>query len=419
MVRFARDPQMLYDWLTSGEAEVAKKIPKIPFVGAVGQFATDKEAWDEATDVPHSYLQYDPIVDSTGQNVLLPPPAFQDYTPNFQEWEVAKDAAARSLQASMGITPLPTAAQRRNEKSGVALEKIDDMESLGSFHFVDRFENGFLRNMGFQLNELIKPIMDTTREMPVAKPDGSRATMQLVGQTSHPLNDDGAYEVQGLDPDHLHTGKGKFGLTIDSGPTHASLREEQGEFVDQLIENLPNLPQPGTAPAKVLALAIRMRPNLGPIGKQIADVFDPPDPSNLPPEAQAIIQPLQAQLQQLQQENAALHMDRAGRVLEQQTKVQIEQMKTDTQKQIAQLQNDIKVLVAEISAKSQDSAERIQMYKEFWLENHGEAAAFAAQRDQQAHEHSLADKQHANATDLATTQAALQPQPDQQPQTGV
>ena len=55
MVRFARDPQMLLDYLASGECEEAGQIPKSPFVGAVGQFETDKEAWSEVTKVPHAF----------------------------------------------------------------------------------------------------------------------------------------------------------------------------------------------------------------------------------------------------------------------------------------------------------------------------------------------------------------------------
>jgi hypothetical protein len=416
MVRFARDPQMLLDYLASGECEEAGQIPKSPFVGAVGQFETDKEAWGEVTKVPHAFLQYDIVLDSGGAQA--PPPARPVWTPNFQVWEIAKDAAGRAVQAGMGITPLPDAAQRRNQKSGVAIERINDQMSLGAFPFVDRFETCFLHNMGWQINELITPVLDTQRDMPIAQPDGKRATMQIVGNTSHPIDDtSGAYEVQGLDPGHLHTGKGEFDVTLSTGPSEDSEREEQDDFVDSLIENIANLPQPGTPAAKVFALGIRMRPTLGPVGQQIADVFDPPPPDpNMPPQAQAAIQQLQAQLQQAIQENSALHLERAGKVLEQQTKLIMQQMKEDGDNQRAQLANDIKILIAEISAKAQDTNQRMQMFQEFWKENHGAAHEVGMQAMEHQHD---AQQQEQLAT-LAAQSPSLQPgqqaQSGQQPQ---
>jgi Phage P22-like portal protein len=397
MVRFARDPQMLLDFFASGECEEAGQIPKSPFVGAVGQFETDKEAWNEVTKVPHAYLQYDIVLDSGGEPA--PPPARPVWTPNFQIWEAAKDSAGRSIQAGMGISFLPDAAQRRNQKSGVALEKIDDMESLGTYQFVDRYENGFIYNLGWQLNDLMTPVLDTQREMPIAMPDGKRSTLHLVGNTSHPLDENGAYEVQDLPENHYHTGKGEFGVTISTGPSYQSEREEQDDFLDSLLQNVADLPQPGTPAAKALALAIRNRPTLGPIGKQIADVFDPPPADNLPPEAQAIVQNLQSQLQQAQTENSALHMERAGKVLEQQTKLIMQQMKEDGDNQRAQLANDIKVLLAEITAKSQSEQERNQMYYEFWKENHSAA-----------HEVGMQAMDHQHDAQQASQLAALQQQ---------
>jgi hypothetical protein len=412
MVRFARDPQLLYDYLASSEAEVAKRVPKVPWIGAKGQFESDRDAWENCTEEGFSFMQYDLLQDTPG-GVQPPPPLFTQYAVNFGEWEGAKDSAARSLQAAMGITPLPDAAQRRNQKSGVALQKFDNMESLGSFHFVDRFENCFLHNLGWQMNEAIRPIYDTRREMPLGQPDGKRKLMQVVGDTSHPIDvDTGKYQTDGLEDEHIHTGKGEFDVTISTGPAEDSERDEQNEFVDQLLENIANLPAPGTPPGKVLALGIRMRPTLGPIGKQIADVFDPPDPSNLPPEAQAAIQQMQAQLQALQQENAALHADRAGRVLEQQTKLTIEKSKQDNENFRAQLANDIKVLLAEITSKQQSASERDQMYREFWMENHREdrdaAHEFALQKDQQRHDASQTAAA-AQAAAVAQAQAGADP----------
>lgn len=414
MVRFARDPQMLYDFLSTQEVELAGMVPKVAYRGYVGQFESDKEAWDTINSDPHPYVQTDLVRDeATGQ--VLPLPTRENFDAPFQEYELAKDAASRAVLSSMGLTPMPTAAARRNEKSGVALDKIDDMESLGSFHFVDRFENGFIRNMGYQVNELLAPILDTKQEMPVSKPDGTRDVIHVVGNTSHPIDDQGNYNTQGLPEDHVHTGKGEFDVTISSGPSQDSERETQDEFVDQMIENMPNLPAPGSPQAKVLALGIRMRSDLGPIGRQIADVFDPPDPSNLPPEAQAIISQLKGQMQQLQQENTALHMDRAGRVLEQQTKKAIEEMKIDGAAKLADNTKRwdyiTRIVVAELAkgSKAETISAQLAANKELTL------LGFDHDQIDRAHvaAHDLAktNLDHNNAIELATHQAAVAPQP--------
>lgn len=401
MVRFARDPQMLFDFLATQETELAGMVPKVPYKGYKGQFDSDREVWESLNKVPYAYVQADLIIDgATGG--ALPLPSREEWSAPFQEYELAKDAAGRHVQAAMGITPLPTAAQRRTEKSGVALERIDNMENLGTMPFLDRYENCFLYNMGWQINELITPILDTEREMPVMQPDGSRGLIRVVGNTSHPI-ENGVYNVQGMPENHIHTGDGEFDVTISTGPSYQSEREEQSDFVDQMIENMPNLPQPQTPGAKVLALAIRMRPDLGPIGKQIADVFDPPDESQLPPEAQAIVQQLQAQVQELSQENQALHMDRAGRVLEQQTKLQIEQMKGDITKFQKNLDYITRIVVAQISAKSKADDRQAQLDAQREL-------------DQLGFEHEKILSGHDSAHELAMRESA--PPEPQQPGAG-
>jgi hypothetical protein len=417
MIRLARDPQMLAAYLATQECEEAGMIPKAPFVGAKGQFESDKQAWEEVNKIPHAFLQYDPIVDVNSQSTL-PPPARPQYEANFQQWEIAKDSASRAIQRSMGIAPLPTAALRAGEKSGVALEKIQDQEAIGSFHFSDNFDR-FLHNLGWQINELITPILDTQREQAVTEPDGTRSVLHIVGNTSHPVGDDGAYEVKsiptddkGRTVDHLHTGVGDFDVTISTGPSYQSQRQKQSEFLDKLIENGPNLPMPNTPQAKILALGIRMNADLGAIGTQIADVFDPPDPNNLPPEAQAALMQIKGQLQQVQQENAQLHMERAGKVIEQQGKLQIAQVQGQHKLDSETIGFITKVVVAQLAAKSkatdleaqQDADKELTMLG--FHENHiTNAHDIAMQKDQQQHEHSIADKQHGQNMQLAEQSA--------------
>ncbi len=407
MVRLARNPQMLYAYLATQEAEEAGMTPKSPFLGAKGQFESARETWELLNKQPYAFVEYDIVLDGA-QGASMPPPQRPQWVPNFQAYEIAKESARRAIQAAMGITPLPTAAQRNNEKSGIALEKINDMESIGAFHFQDNFTNGFLHNMGWQLNELITPILDTQQEVPVEKADGTHDTLHVIGVTSHPIDDEGNFEKPDLPPDteeFLHTGAGDFDVTISTGPSYQSQREEESAFVDHLIENIASLPIPPPIGTKILAKAIRMK-DLGAEGDAIAELLDPPDMQNLPPAAQAIVAQLQATVQQLQQENQALHMDRAAKVLEQQTKLQIEDKKGQhelaaktadfiTKMSEADKDRETKIAVAEITTKAQNMNERLAAFEDLMKQFH-----------EQAHELGMAVQQHQQAQQLAQQNAA-------------
>lgn len=403
MIRMARDAQMLYAFLATQECEEAGMIPKVPFVGYKGQFDSDQETWDELNKIPHAYAQVDILIDGANGQVL-PIPERPSYQPNFQQYELAKDAAKRAIQSAMGIMPLPTAAQRQSEKSGIALEKIQDQEAIGSFHFTDNVDR-FLHNMGWQVNELITPILDTAREMPITNPDKTRTTMHLVGNASHPLDEEGAYEVQDLPEEHLHTGVGEFDVTISTGPDHDSERQKESDFVDTLIENIQSLPIPPAIGTKLLALAIRMK-NLGGMGNQLAELLDPPQNTDMPPAAQAAIAQLQGQLTQLQTENAALHADRAGRVLEQQTKVQIETMRVDLARFEKNIDYITQIVKAQLAAKSKADTTQAQIDAQRELDQLGFDHDQIDRSHDAAHDVAMAGVDHANNQDLAAQTAA-------------
>jgi hypothetical protein len=413
MVRLARDPQMLFAFLATQECEEAGQIPKVPFVGYTGQFQSDEETWKEINKVPHAFVQVDPIPD--GQGGICPLPQRPAYQPNFQQYELAKDSARRSIQAAFGIVPLPTAAQRSNQKSGIALDKIEEQEAIGSFHFADNFKR-FLHNVGWQVNELITPIIDTQRDQAISKPDGTRTTLQLVGKTSHPIDKDGAYEVQGLDDGHLHTGKGDFDVTIGDGPSYASEREKQSDFSDRLLDRLETLPIPPAIAQKILALAIKMK-NVGSLGDEIALLLNPPDPKNLPPAAQAIITQLQGQNQQLTQENSTLHMERAGRVLEQQTKIHLKEMDGQQKLDAKTIDYITQIVRAELAKGSKQDATKAQIDAQKELTQLGFDHDAIARGHEAAHEVAMSGLEHNRTKELAATAQAAQP--DQaQPDTG-
>lgn len=399
MVRLARDPQMLHAYFATQQAEEAGMAPKSPVMGYKGQFESDWEAWEMLNKQPRSVIQVDPIVDAaTGQ--VLPLPTRPQFEPNIEKYEIGKESARRSIQAAMGIAPLPTDTLKQNQKSGVALEKIQSQEAIGSFHFTDNFDR-FLQNAGWQINELIPKIYDTAREIPVREADGKASLLRL---------NDRAYEVQNPDKQHLHTDQGDYDVTVSTGPNYLSQREQASAFVDLLITNLQQLPIPPDTAVKILALGIKMK-SMGAIGDQIAELLSPSDENNLPPQVQAAMQQLQGQIQVLTQENAALHMERAGKQLEWQSRMQIEREKGANALTEKHLEYITRVVVAEIAkqSKADEGQARADAAKELAVLGLHKDVALAAH--DAAHAVASDTVAHQRAKDLATHQVAIQPPP--------
>ncbi len=405
-IRLARGPQMMLAYIASQEAEEFGMAPRSPFVGYVGQFETDAEAWATANKVPRSFLQIDPMVDSAGGQVL-PLPTRPQFTPNAQAYEISKESWRRSVQASMGITPLPTAAQRQNEKSGVALDKIQSQQAIGSFHFTDNFDRA-IENAGRQLNELITKVMDTPRQVGVRQPDDSHDMMHVAPGGQMPEQEPGE---QPVDPqDAFDPQKGDFDVTISTGMSYQSQREQASEFADTIVQNLKNLPIPPPAQAKLLALAITLK-DIGPIGDEIAKVIDPQgDGEPLPPQAQAAIAQAQQQAQeagqvaqQLSQEKQSKMWEHLGKMKELAAKFEGD-MALEDKKLLSAL------AVAEVQTKAQDQNERLSAVEDLVKQLHSQAhdVAMAAQAHQQAQQ--INAQQGAQQADLQAQSADAQSQ---------
>jgi hypothetical protein len=175
-------------------------------------------------------------------------------------------------------------------------------------------------------------------------------------------------------------GDGDHDVTVSTGPSYQSQREAVGEFLDTLIQNLPNLPIPPQAAAKLLALAIQMK-ELGPKGDQMAEIISPSDGD----QAQQL-QGLQAQLQQqaaamneMQGQFQRLLVEKQGKVIDNEYALKLKEM--DIQAKLA---------IAEIETKAQNVSERLAFVEEFIKQQHSQAHDAGMQAQDHAHEHSIA-----------------------------
>jgi hypothetical protein len=381
MTRLARDPQMLHAYLNSQEAEEAKLAPKSPFMGYVGQFETDKDTWDNLTEQPVAYVQVDPMPDLVPGSVL-PLPTRPQFTPNFAAYEVAKESARRAIQAAMGISPLPTSAQRQNEKSGVALERIQQAQQIGSFHFTDSHDMA-LENSGRQINELLDKVHDTDdRMVPAVNQKGEHQVYTV--NPSQPAQ-------QGQDDEaQVAMNDGDYDVTISTGPSYASEREKANDFVDLLVQNLKTIPAPPPVLSKMLAMAIKLK-QLGPIGDELADLLDPQDQNSPQQMQQALaqsqqkIQAIDALAKELQGEVQKLQQEKEAKIVDNEYKMKLEQLK-----------GEITLAVAEVTTKAQNEQARLKleydlMTKKFQIANEASMASAQAAQEQSEQE---AARQH-------------------------
>ena len=314
LVTLARDPQKALAYVMSSMLEQTGQIPKGYWVGAKGQFESDEEAWKDGNSVYRPYKQYDPMVDAGGQTPVAPP-QFHQEMPQFQAYSTGTDICRRAIQSAMGINALPTAAQRQNQKSGVALEKIQSEQSIGSYHLVDNYDRA-IKLVGRIINHWLSEVDLGEVEKPVRAADGKHQLVKI--NTDAPVTIDGStYHFPIADDE------GRYQITISSGPSHESQREEGSEFLSQMMQNLQQLPAPGSPAAKILALGIRMK-QLGPLGDQMADILDPPNQGGQQQQQMAQLQQqgqaLSAQVAKMQGIVQELLLEKQGKVIEMQAK---------------------------------------------------------------------------------------------------
>lgn len=282
-VRRALEAYKGYCYVKSGAVERAAMDPKTPYEGYEGQFDT-KTDFTTINKNLQGYVEFKPKTTAGGE-VVLPMPQRPMSEPMIQQHELLAESLRRSIQAAMGSSPLPTSAQRQNQKSGVALDKIEQSTDQGNFHFTDSYAMA-LERAGRMMDDALDVVYDTPREEPFYNESDEASTLpinQLHPETGQPVG--------------FHTSTGDHGVTISTGPSQQSQRDEATDFTNQLIAHPEVL---GPNAPKIIALLVKLKA-LGPIGDQIAKILDPQD-TNVPPEIAQQIQAAQRTIQQLQVE---------------------------------------------------------------------------------------------------------------------
>lgn len=284
LIRFARDPQKLYNFYRSSEAETVMLGTKAPWVGVKGAFRDPK--WMTANRTPWAYLEYEPL-DIAGNPA--PPPQRNIAEPPIQALGIGAAQASEDIKAVTNVFDASLGA-RSNETSGIAIQRRQNQSGVANFHFIDNL-NRAIRQCGAILADLIPKIYDTPRQIRILGEDRKQQVV-MVNQRY--------MDERGMDR-HYDLAAGKYDVAISVGPSYTTQRQEAFDTLTQLAQAYPQLLQI----AGDIVFAYSDMPGASKISERLQKTLPPAlqeqaaGRPQVPPE-------VQAQMAQLQQQNEQL-----------------------------------------------------------------------------------------------------------------
>lgn len=334
VVRHAKDPQRLYNYSRSHNAETGALAPKAPFILTAEQLGPHGPAWNEAHKRNFPYLLY--------KHVLNVPPPQRQGPGQLNVADVNEiQMADQELHDTTGLQGA-SMGERTNEKSGVAVRERKIQGTISTFAYIDNLARG-LRYAGKVLIDLIPKIYDTERTIRLLGEDGSVSSVLINAQTKDlKTGKDRIYDVT----------TGKYDVTVTVGPNYSTQREEAADnMIEFLKVNPAAAPLIGDLIAKNMdwpgaqEISERLRKLLPPGMAEQEPGGEPPlegvqeGPQGGPPPEAA----LQETLGEAELETAQVKLDQEKAKLDQE-KAKFQGLKLDNQLTQAKIANERKAI---------------------------------------------------------------------------
>jgi hypothetical protein len=230
LIRDAKDAQRMFNYWRTAATELVALAPKAPWIGPEGAFDSMPERWDTANTESHNYLEYSGSV--APQRV----PFTGVPAGHLQEALNASD----DMKAIMGVYDASLGA-RSNETSGRAIMARQREGDVSTFHFLDNLSRA-IRHTGRVLIDLIPMVYTGERIVRVLGEDGSVDRVPL----NQPAPVKGPEGEPQVDPQTQQPmtriydlAAGKYDLTVSTGPSYTTQRQETAEQMMQLLQAFP------------------------------------------------------------------------------------------------------------------------------------------------------------------------------------
>lgn len=222
-VRFAKDPQRMYNYERSTFIEVLADQPYSPFMADAKSIEGYEPQYQSMRTSRPPVLLYnsDPALKDGGKPTREAPPTFPTALAN------AAQISSDDIKAATGIHDASLGA-RSNETSGKAILARQREGDIANFDYIDNL--AYSLKYDFEvINDLITAVYDTERQVRIVGEDGAEKVVKvnrriLDEQTGQPvtLND---------------MSQGRYDISATVGPSYTTQRMEAAEAMMQLTND--------------------------------------------------------------------------------------------------------------------------------------------------------------------------------------
>jgi len=284
LIRWAKDPQRLYNFWRSAQTEMISNAPKQPFIIGQSQAEGHASKWANANKGNEAALFYN---DTKNTN----PPQRQQPPTSSQGFQNEIGMAADDMKSTTGIYDAALGA-RSNETSGVAIRQRQQEADISTSHFSFNMAASLKRAGDIMVNAIPR-IYDTQR------------IVRILGEddTGKPVSINQLQIERGAVSVMNDLTQGRYDVAVNIGPSFGTRRQASLEMLQTMIAGNPEL----TMNFLDVIFELADVPNGEQIKKRARKIMPPGLVENNDTDNEQI-DPMQKQMAEMQQKNADLEM---------------------------------------------------------------------------------------------------------------
>lgn len=337
IVRFARDPQRMFNYIRSAVVEAIALAPKSPWLATPEQIENHQKLYEMANTRNIAVLYYNAINGANGQ--ALPPPQRITVEPPIQALSAALAQSDADLKSVTGYYD-PSLGAPVPDQSGKAILARQRQSDTANFSFGDNQARA-IQHIGEIVLDLFPHVYPKAEAIHIVKPDLTRKKVQI----NQEFEENGISKIYRVNSDVE-----MYDVTVSVGPSYQTRRQEAATSMLTLVQHYP--------PTMQIAGDLVVGNMDWPGAREMADRFRKALPPALQEQKEGQMpdpQTLMQQVQQLSQQVQVLQAQLQPKVLEMQTRERIAAGDQQTRREVALINAQAGIVEADVKAKSAES----------------------------------------------------------------